>query len=135
MIPKFRDVLSNSDEMDPEIIANCLKTLNELVHHQVSPAQYLTIMLQETADMKIDADILQLTAQLLKYEDAEVREQASLLLGSFALSFNGRALFEFAFQPLKDLLEDEELKVREAASRTIQMVSVNDDGCIKLVEN
>jgi len=50
MIPKFRDVLSNSDEMDPEIIANCLKTLNELVHHQ------------ETADMKIDADILQLTA-------------------------------------------------------------------------
>ena len=85
--------------------------------------------------MKIDADILQLTAQLLKYEDAEVREQASLLLGSFALSFNGRALFEFAFQPLKDLLEDEELKVREAASRTIQMVSVNDDGCIKLVEN
>jgi hypothetical protein len=33
------------------------------------------------------------------------------------------------------LLEDEELKVREAAARTIQMVSVNDDGCIKLVEN
>lgn len=59
--------------------------------------------------MMLDADILQLTAQLLKYEDAQVREQAALLLGSFALSFNGRALFEFAFQPLKDLLEDDEL--------------------------
>lgn len=96
MIPKFRDVLSNSDEMDPEIIANCLKTLNEQVHHQVSSNHYLTIV-QETADMMLDADILQLTAQLLKYEDTQVREQASLLLGSFALSFNGRALFEFAF--------------------------------------
>lgn len=56
---------------------------------------------------------------MLKYEDGEVREQAALLLGSFALSYNGRALFEYAFAPLKDLLEDEELKVREAAAWTI----------------
>ena len=56
---------------------------------------------------------------MLKYEDGEVREQAALLLGSFALSYNGRALFEYAFAPLKDLLEDEDLKVREAAAWTI----------------
>lgn len=83
----------------------------------------------------LDADILQITASLLKYEDADVREQAAFLLGSFAISFNGRALFEDAFNPLKDLLEDEDLKVREAASMTIQKVSINDDGCIKLVQN
>lgn len=82
----------------------------------------------------IDADILQITSTLLKYEDSEVREQAALLLSSFAISQNGRALFEYAFQPLKELLEDEDLKVREAAAFTIMRVSVNDDGCAKLVQ-
>ena len=36
--------------------------------------------------MMIEADILQITSALLKYEDGEVREQAALLLGSFAIS-------------------------------------------------
>lgn len=83
--------------------------------------------------MMIQSDILQITANFLKYEDAEVREQAALLLSSLAIFQNGRALFEYAFQPLKELLEDEDLKVREAAAFTIQRVSVNDDGCQKLV--
>ena len=84
--------------------------------------------------MMIDSDILQITSTLLKYEDSEVREQAALLLSSFAISKNGRELFEYAFQPLKELLEDEDLKVREAAAFTIHRVSVNDDGCTKLVQ-
>ena len=34
-----------------------------------------------------------------------------------------------------DLLEDEDLRVREAAAFTIMRVSVNEDGCEKLVQN
>ena len=32
MIPKFKEVLQN-EEMDPELLRDSLKTLNELVHH------------------------------------------------------------------------------------------------------
>ena len=60
----------------------------------------------------IDAEILPITAELLKSEEAEVREQAALLIGSFALSAIGRQLFEVAFPNLKSLLEDEVLVVR-----------------------
>ena len=60
----------------------------------------------------IDAEILPITAELLKSEEAEVREQAALLIGSFALSAIGRQLFEEAFPNLKSLLEDKVLVVR-----------------------
>ena len=85
--------------------------------------------------MMIDEDILGISSQLLKHEDPEVREQAALLLSSFAISQNGRHLFELAFSHLKDLLEGEDIRVREAPSFTIMRVSVNDDGCAKLVQN
>lgn len=77
MVHKFREVLSN-EEQDPELICDALKTLNELVHHQ------------ETCDQMIDNEILPITSELLKREQPEVREQAALLLGSFALSAIGR---------------------------------------------
>ncbi len=38
----------------------------------------------------ISQEILQIASDLLKHEDAEVREQAALLEGSFALSGIGR---------------------------------------------
>lgn len=56
--------------------------------------------------MMLDEEILHLASNLLKYEDAEVREQAALLLSAFAVSKNARELFELAFVHLKDLLED-----------------------------
>jgi hypothetical protein len=62
--------------------------------------------------MMLDEEILHLASNLLKYNDPEVREQAALLLSSFAVSKNARELFELAFVHLKDLLEDEDLKVR-----------------------
>ena len=40
--------------------------------------------------MMVDQEILQISAELLKNEDAEVREQSALLQGSFALSGIGR---------------------------------------------
>jgi hypothetical protein len=40
--------------------------------------------------MMIEQEILQIAAELLKHEDGEVREQAALLQGSFALSGIGR---------------------------------------------
>ena len=82
----------------------------------------------------ISQEILQIAAELLKHEDAEVREQAALLEGSFALSGIGRTQFEFAFDNLKELLEDEDLRVREAASWSLCRLTVNQDGCQRLVE-
>jgi hypothetical protein len=40
--------------------------------------------------MMIEAEILPITSELLKSEEAQVREQAARLLGSFALSAMGR---------------------------------------------
>ena len=79
---------------------------------------------------------MQIAADLLKHEDAEVREQAALLEGSFALSGIGREMFiDYVFDSLKELLEDEDLRVREAAAWALYRVSVNEDGCQRLVES
>ena len=67
---------------------------------------------QETADQMIEQGILEIVASLLKSSDAEVREQAALLLVSFAPSAIARQLFDYAFGNMRDLLEDEELEVR-----------------------
>lgn len=74
---------------------DALKTLNELVHHQ------------ETADQMIDSDLIANVSPMLKDRNEEVREQAALLIGSFAT--HGRAcesLMLHSFKNLKDLLED-----------------------------
>ena len=85
--------------------------------------------------MMIEQGILQIAADLLKHEDPEVREQAALLEGSFALSGIGREMFiDYVFESLKELLEDEDLRVREASAWALQRVSVNEDGCQRLVE-
>jgi len=100
MIPKFKEVLL-VDELEGHKVRDALKTLNELVHHQVSTkisyskcchhVPYVDVnVLQETSDMMIESEILQITAGLLKHVDGEVREQAALLLGAFALSAIGR---------------------------------------------
>ena len=83
----------------------------------------------------IDAEILPITSELLKSEEFEVREQAALLIGSFALSAIGRQLFDYAFPNLRDLLEDEELDVRKAAAWAFRQLTVNDDGCQRIVES
>ena len=82
----------------------------------------------------IDAEILPITSELLKSEEAEVREQAALLLGSFALSAIGRQLFDYAFPNMKQLLEDPELSVRKATSWAFKQLTVNDDGCQRMVD-
>jgi HEAT repeat protein len=76
----------------------------------------------------IDNEILPITAELLKREQPEVREQAALLLGSFALSAIGRQLFDYAFPNLRELLEDESYAVREATSWAFKQLTQNDDG-------
>lgn len=121
MIPKFKDILQN-DELEPEKLRDALKTLNENVHHQ------------ETADKMIDEEILSIASGLLKHEDPQVREQAALLQGSFAISGIGRRMFDFVFENLKELLEDEDLNVREATAWAFMRLSVNDDGCEKMVQ-
>jgi len=121
MVHKFKEVLEVR-ELDPQLIRDALKTLNELVHHQ------------ETADQMIDAEILTITAELLKSEEAEVREQSALLLGSFALSAIARQFFYYAFPNMKTLLEDEVLAVRTATAWAFKQLTFNDDGCQRMVD-
>lgn len=82
----------------------------------------------------IEAQILSITAELLLNEEPEVREQAAKLLGSFALNAIGRQFFDYAFSNMKKLLEDEVLAVREATAWALKQLTVNDDGCRRLVE-
>ena len=42
-------------------------------------------------------------------------------------------MFDFVFENLKELLEDEDLKVREATAWAFMRLSVNEDGCEKMV--
>ena len=94
-----------------------MKTLNELVHHQ------------ETMDKMIDHDLLIIASGLLKHSHWEVREQAAILLSSFAISKRARELFGYSLEQLKELLEDEVLRVREAVAHFFEKLSINDDGC------
>jgi len=87
LIPKFREVLIQA-ELKHENCRDALKTLNELVK------------LQENMDTMIDNDLLQITANLLKHPQYEVREQAAILLSSFALSRRAREIFGYAFPML-----------------------------------
>ena len=82
----------------------------------------------------VEAEILPITAELLLCEEPEVREQAAKLLGSFALNAIGRQFFEYAFDNMKKLLEDEVLAVREATAWAFKQLTVNADGCRRLVE-
>ena len=122
MIPKFREVLIQPD-LEHDKCRDALKTLNELVHQP------------EIMDKMIDYDLLQIAANLMKHPNAEVREQSAILLSSFALSRRAREIFGYAFPMLQELLEDEVLKVREAVALTFEKLSVNDDGCIRIVSS
>ena len=43
-------------------------------------------------------------------------------------------MFAYVFENLKELLEDEELKVREATAWAFHRTSVNEDGCARIVD-
>ena len=64
----------------------------------------------------IDHELLQISSNLLKHNEWEVREQAALLLSNFALSKRAREIFSYAFPKLKELLEDKVLRVRETVA-------------------
>ncbi len=120
MIPKFREVLILQD-LEHDRCRDALKTLNEVVHQP------------EIMDKMIDYDLLQIAASLLRHPNWEVRQQSAILLSSFALSRRAREIFAYAFPMLQELLEDEVLQVREAVACTFEKLSVNDDGCIRIV--
>lgn len=120
MIPKFREVLIQED-LDFGRCRDALKTLNELVHQP------------EIMDKMIDYDLLQIAASLLKHQSWEVRTQAAILLSCFAISRRAREIFGYAFPMLQELLEDQVLPVREAVAMTFEKLSVNDDGCTRIV--
>jgi HEAT repeat protein len=78
--------------------------------------------------MMIEIGHLEIVGSLMKSQDAEVREQAALLLGKFAISAIGRQWFDQAFPNMITLLEDETLSVRQATAWIYERLSVNDDG-------
>ena len=120
-IQKFKEVLLQQD-LEASKCRDALKTLNELIHHQ------------ETADQMIENDLIAITSALMRHRDKEVREQAALLIGSFAT--HDRAcghLMEYSFKNLKDILEDPDQSVRNAAAWVFQKLSVTARGreCIR----
>ena len=84
-------------------------------------------------DNMIDYEILDIAASLLSHPEWEVREQCALLLSSFAIAKRAREIFDVAFPKLRELLEDKVLRVRESVALTFEKLSVNDDGCKRIV--
>jgi len=65
----------------------------------------------------IENDLIAITSALMKNRDKEVREQAALLIGSFATHDRSSGyLMEYSFKNLKDILEDPDQSVRNAAA-------------------
>ena len=65
----------------------------------------------------IDSDIIAIVSALLKHRNEEVREQAALLIASF--SVHNRScphMMEYSFKNLKEILEDQNQNVRNAAA-------------------
>ena len=74
----------------------------------------------------IDADLIAITSALMKHRDAEVREQAALLIGQFSLHQRAASqLFEHSFLYLNELLEDSNQDVRNAAAQVFLKLSIN----------
>jgi hypothetical protein len=82
------------EDIDPDLIRDALKTLNEIIHHV------------ETADTMVDQGIMEIVAGLLKSPNDEVREQAAILCSSFGIGAIARTIFDYAFANLRELLED-----------------------------
>lgn len=82
----------------------------------------------------IENDLIAITSALMRHRDQEVREQAALLIGSFATHDRACAhLMEYSFKSLKDILEDPDQSVRNASAWVFQKLSVTARGreCIR----
>ena len=64
----------------------------------------------------IDNDLIAIVSALLKHRNEEVREQAAMLTGSFAIHFRACShLMEYSFKNLKEILEDNDQNVSNIA--------------------
>lgn len=116
-ISKFKEVLLQTELAAPKC-RDALKTLNELIHHQ------------ETADQMIDEDLIAIVSALLKHRNEEVREQAALLIGNFSTHFRSCPhMMEYSFKNLKEILEDNDQNVRNAAALVFKQLSITASGC------
>ena len=116
-IQKFKEVLLQQD-LEASKCRDALKTLNELIHNQ------------ETADQMIDHDLIAIVSALMKHRNEEVREQSALLIGQFSLHNRScESMIEYSFTALKEILEDPDQKVRNAAALVFQKLSVTASGC------
>jgi hypothetical protein len=82
----------------------------------------------------IDNDIIAITSALMRHKDKQVREQSALLISQFALHNRAQPhLMEYSFKNLKEILEDEDQPVRDAAALVFQRLSINAAGreCIR----
>lgn len=77
----------------------------------------------------IDQDLIAITSTLMKHKDPEVREQAALLVSSFALHKRAAPQLLEYFKSLVDLLEDKEQNVRTATAHVFKKLSLNSYGC------
>ena len=78
----------------------------------------------------IDNDLIAIVSALLKHRNEEVREQAAILTGSFSVHFRACAhLMEYSFKNLKEILEDNNQEVRNAAAYVFKQLSITLSGC------
>ena len=82
----------------------------------------------------IDQDMVTITAALMKHRTQEVREQAALLMGSFATHSRASPhMISYTFKNLNEILEDKEQSVRNAAAVVFKKLSLTPSGreCIR----
>jgi len=82
----------------------------------------------------IDNDIIAITSALMRHKDSEVREQAALLISQFSLHTRSTPhMMEYSFKNLKEILEDYDPLVRNAAALVYNRLSINAAGreCIR----
>jgi hypothetical protein len=124
-VPKLSDLLVFKP-LSPEKRRDALHTLNELVSHQ------------ETKALMVTYDILTNTCNLMADNNADVRFEAAILVGSLLFLDVGRKQFDSSwgnYQILHNLIFDSSLKVREAIGWLLYRFTLHKDGVLMMVSN
>ena len=124
-VPKLSDLLIYK-ELSSEKRLAALHTLNELVSHQ------------ETKCDMINNEIVKSATNLMKDENADVRFEASFLVGSLLFLDVGRKKFDsdkINYEIMQKLIFDEVTKVRESVGWLLYRLSLHKDGTMMMNES
>ena len=124
-VPKLADLLIY-DKLSSQKRLAALHTLNELVSHQ-----------ETKCDMVTNRIVISAT-NLMKDENADVRYEASFLVGSLLFLDVGRKQFDsekINYEIMQKLIFDEVTKVRESIGWLLYRLSLHKDGTMMMNES